>query len=325
MPDDVLATIRYTGTINPTEGETDAANRLLYPYLPDEGLIDAVNLAILLKRPLLVTGEPGSGKTCLAPAIAYELRHRYFPKEKQQNYFPYYVKSTSHGLDVCYTYDYVGRLRDSQIASSPHLLTEELKNTRERSANASNYIMLGALGKAMRLNEPSVVLIDEIDKAEADFSNDLLSELDTKSFYIKETGDTETVQPKAMPIVIITSNNERELPDAFLRRCLFYHIEFPDRKNLEQIVKTRFRGDVSNELVSNALTRFMELRDAMLAEKGEQGKKVSTSELIDWFDVLRHFPDDIALQEVNGKMPASLLLKSWPDHQKYIHLLEPRA
>ena len=322
MPE-TLINIRYTGTVNPTEDEIDAAGRPLYPYLPDKDLIEAVNLAILLKRPLLVTGEPGSGKTCLAPAIAYELRRSYFPNKDQANYFPYYVKSTSHGMDVCYTYDYVGRLRDSQIASSPHLSSNDLEEARERSANASNYILLGALGKAMQLNEPSVVLIDEIDKAEANFANDLLSELDTRSFFIKETGKPITVHPGALPIVIITSNNERELPDAFLRRCVFYHIKFPDKERLAQIVKKRFL-DVSNELVDNALTRFLELRESMFADKGEQGKKVSTSELLDWFDVLRRSPNDEALQKVNGRMPASLLLKSWADHLEYMHLLEPK-
>lgn len=295
--------LRYTGTIQPKSKEPNLEGRLLSPYLPDEGLIEAVNLAIYLERPLLLKGEPGSGKTRLAQAVAHELG---LPFEA------WYIKSTSKAKDGLYTYDALGRLRDVQLVASGRLNAQDI----ERIDNPTTYVKLGALGRALQNEQRTLVLIDEIDKADIDFPNDLLLELDERRFIVEETG--QEIKAKFSPIVIITSNDEKELPDAFLRRCLFHYLEFPNDERLLKIIKAHF-PDSSNTLLERAIQRFQELRKEMRLEKGEAGKQVSTSELIDWFRVLSQYPEDEALAKLEGKLPyLGVLLKSWEDHIRYL-------
>lgn len=294
----------YTGKVQPRWGEKDANGELLYPYLPDEELIEAVNLAIYLERPLLLKGEPGCGKTKLARAVAYELG---LPLEA------WYIKSTSLAKDGLYSYDAVTRLRDAQLAAAGKIIKDE---DISRISDAATYVKWGVLGRAFRNNQRTVVLIDEIDKADIDFPNDLLLELDQLKFIVEETD--EEITANAPPIVFITSNDEKDLPDAFLRRCLFHYVEFPTPERLIEIINSHF-PDSYQQLVAKAVIRFLKLRDEMGKDKGEVGKKVSTSELIDWFRVLKRYPEDEVLQKLDGKLPfAGVLLKSWQDHVRYL-------
>ena len=289
----------YTGEVQPKPEEYGKDG--LYPYLPSKELVEAVNLTIFLeKRPLLIKGDPGSGKTRLAQAVAYELG---LPYE------PWYIKSTGRARDGLYTYDAVRRLHDAQLA---HLD----ESRRSRVDDPWNYIHLGPLGRAFQKEQRTVVLIDEIDKADIDFPNDLLLELDEQRFFIEESG--EEIKAHEPPIVFITSNDEKELPDAFLRRCLFIYIEFPLPSQLVAIVNAHSPGS-SPALVEAAVDRFLELRQQMEQEKGQAGKKVSTSELLDWFAVLRRHPEDEVLAELKGQLPfPEVLLKSWEDHLRYL-------
>ncbi|BAZ12916.1 ATPase [Calothrix sp. NIES-4071] len=180
----------------------------------------------------------------------------------------------------------------------------------------ATYVQWGSLGRAFQSSERTVVLIDEIDKADIDFPNDLLLELDEQRFIVDETG--LNVQAKAPPIVFITSNDEKDLPDAFLRRCLFHYVEFPSIPRLVNIVNAMF-PDTPQALTDKAVATFLQLRDQMRKDKGEGGKKVSTSELIDWFRVLRRYPQDEVLAKLDGKLPyAGVLLKNWEDHVRYL-------
>ena len=269
----------------------------LAPYLPSPELVNAVNLAIFLQRPLLLKGEPGCGKTRLAQAVAHELG---LPYEV------WYIKSTTRARDGLYTYDAVGRLHDAQ-------LNRIGKQSLSKVDNLNNYIKKGALGRAFENPHRTVVLIDEIDKADIDFPNDLLRELDEQRFTIEETG--EEIKANYPPIVFVTSNDEKDLPDAFLRRCLFYYIKFPYAQ-LTNIVQAHF-SESDTDLVAAAVKRFIELRRKM--EKGKSGKKVSTSELLDWFAVLRQFPKDEVLKQLEGELPfPEVLLKKWEDHLRYL-------
>ncbi|WP_445631745.1 AAA family ATPase [Nostoc sp. DSM 114167] len=295
--------LEYTGKVQPQLGERGANGQLLYPYLPNPELVEAVNLAIYLERPLLLKGEPGCGKTQLASAVAYELG---------LNLEAWYVKSTSRARDGLYNYDAVGRLRDAQLAASNRLTVEQI----QRIDDPTTYVRWGPLGRSFQQENRTVVLIDEIDKADIDFPNDLLLELDERRFIVEETG--QEIEAKAAPIVLITSNDEKDLPDAFLRRCLFHYVEFPSRERLIQIVNALFPAS-PQALVDKAIVRFLLLREEMRKDKGESGKKVSTSELIDWFRVLRRYPQDEALAQLDGKIPyAGVLLKSWDDHIRYL-------
>ncbi|MGB8699083.1 MAG: MoxR family ATPase [Thermosynechococcaceae cyanobacterium] len=295
--------LAYTGNIQPKLGEKDASGRLLYPYLPNEELIEAVNLTIQLERPLLLKGQPGCGKTRLAYAVAYELG---LPFE------PWYIKSTSRAKDGLYSYDTVGRLRDGQLAASRMIKEEDIP----RISNLATYLEWGAIGRAFRSEKRTVILIDEIDKADIDFPNDLLLELDESRFLVEETG--EIVQAKAKPIVFITSNDEKDLPDAFLRRCLFHYVEFPGNERLVEIIQ-QFFPTTSEDLAQKAVNRFEKLREEMNKDKGNSGKKVSTSELIDWFNILHRHPEDEALKKLEGKLPyPGVLLKSYDDHWRYL-------
>ena len=295
--------LEYKGKAQPKLGERDEkTGQLLYPYLPSEELVEVVNLAIYLERPLLLKGEPGCGKTRLARAVAYELG---LPYEAWN------IKSTSRAKDGLYTYDAVGRLRDAQLAAAGRLSDEKIQEIDE----PYTYVRWGVLGRAFQNEQRTVVLIDEIDKADIDFPNDLLLELDEQRFVVEETG--EEIQAKAAPIVIITSNDEKDLPDAFLRRCLFHYVEFPERDRLIQIIKAFFPTS-PEELVDAIIDRFLKLREEMRKDKGDGGKKVSTSELMDWFRILSHYPQDEVLKKLEQELLyPGVLLKSWDDYRRY--------
>ncbi len=226
-------------------------------YVASKELISAVNVAKALEKPLLIKGEPGTGKTMLAKAIAESLG---------MQLLIWNIKSTTKAQDGLYIYDTIQRLYDSQFGEAG-------------VDDISKYIKLGKLGEAFSSKEQVVLLIDEIDKADLEFPNDLLWELDQMEFYIHET--KQTVTAKKRPVVIITSNAEKELPDAFLRRCVFHYISFPDRELMQQIVMTHFQ-QVEENLLSNAMDVFYEIR-----EMRDVKKKPSTSELIDWIRALQ--------------------------------------
>jgi MoxR-like ATPase len=265
-------------------------------YVATDDLKVAVNAAIALERPLLVKGEPGTGKTVLAVEVA---------KAIGAPLIEWHVKSTTKALQGLYEYDAVSRLRDSQLGD-------------ERVRNIHNYIVKGVLWQAFTAPEPVVLLIDEIDKADIEFPNDLLLELDRMEFFVYETG--ETVKAKRRPVVVITSNNEKELPDAFLRRCFFHYIRFPDAETMTAIVEVHFPG-IKQRLVSEALKLFYEVRDVPGIKK-----KPSTSELLDWLKLL--MVEDIGPELLRERDPKKLipplhgaLLKNEQD----VHLFERLA
>ena len=244
-------------------------------YVATPDLLLAVNAAITLERPLLIKGEPGTGKTLLAEEVARALK---------RPLVQWHVKSTTKAQHGLYEYDAVSRLRDSQLG---------VKGVE----NVANYIKPGVLWGAFTATEPTVVLIDEIDKADIEFPNDLLRELDRMEFFVHETG--ETVKAKNRPLFIITSNNEKDLPDAFLRRCFFHYIKFPDAETMKQIVAVHF-PNLKSDLVSASLQTFFELRDAPALKK-----KPSTSELIDWLRLL--VAEDISPEALRSKDTKSLI------------------
>ena len=225
-------------------------------YVISPELRDSVNVSIALGRPLVVKGEPGTGKTLLAHAIA---------KGLGKKLYIWNIKSTTKAQEGLYVYDTVKRLNDARFGDRD-------------VSDISQYIKLGKLGEAFAAPEQVVLIIDEIDKAELEFPNDLLNELDEMSFYIPETG--ETIKAKHRPIVIITSNSEKELPDPFLRRCIFHYIEFPDQQLMEEIVAVHF-PDIETKLLREALKKFYWIRQFDMLRK-----KPSTSELIDWLQAL---------------------------------------
>ena len=230
-------------------------------YIATDELQMAVNAAVTLERPLLIKGEPGTGKTMLAEEIARSLG---------KELIPWYIKSSTKAQQGLYEYDAVSRLRDSQLGD-------------ERVHDIRNYIARGKLWDAFTADEKVVLLIDEIDKADIEFPNDLLLELDRMEFFVYETG--ENIKAKNRPIVVITSNNEKELPDAFLRRCFFHYIRFPDRETMQEIVQVH-HPDIKKDLVKEAMEIFFDVRKVPGLKK-----KPSTSELIDWLKLL--MADDI--------------------------------
>ena len=264
-------------------------------YVADKDLMIAVNAAIQLERPLLVKGEPGTGKTELARQVAAALG---------LDILEWNVKSTTKAQQGLYEYDAVSRLRDSQLGD-------------ERVNDVKNYIRKGKLWQAFATATKCVLLIDEIDKADIEFPNDLLQELDRMEFHVYETG--ETVSARIRPIVIITSNNEKELPDAFLRRCFFHYIRFPDAETLERIVEVHYPG-IKKTLLRNALTQFYEIRETPGLKK-----KPSTSEALDWIRLL--VAEDVDPADLRGEAKNALpklhgaLLKNEQD----VHLFERLA
>ena len=238
-------------------------------YVATQDLMLAVNAAIQLQRPLLIKGEPGTGKTMLAEEVAAALG---------MPLLQWHIKSTTKAQQGLYEYDAVSRLRDSQLGD-------------ERTRDIRNYIVKGVLWQAFTADQPVVLLIDEIDKADIEFPNDLLRELDRMEFYCYET--REMIRAKHRPLVFITSNNEKELPDAFLRRCFFHYLKFPDADTMRQIVDVHFPG-LKGELLTTALQTFYEVRNLPGLKK-----KPSTSELIDWLKLL--VAEDIPLDALRSQ------------------------
>jgi len=265
-------------------------------YVATDDLKIAVNAAVTLGRPLLIKGEPGTGKTILAEEVAGALGRKLIS---------WHVKSTTKAQQGLYEYDAVSRLRDSQLGDA-------------KVQDIGNYIVKGKLWEAFEADVAPVLLIDEIDKADIEFPNDLLLEIDRMEFYVYET--RQTIKAKHRPIIIITSNNEKELPDAFLRRCFFHYIRFPDRETMEAIVAVHYPG-IKQDLVRDALSVFYEVRDVQGLKK-----KPSTSELLDWLKLL--MAEDIAPEVLRDKDPTKLipplhgaLLKNEQD----VHLFERLA
>jgi len=244
-------------------------------YVATDDLRVAVNAAIVLERPLLVKGEPGTGKTVLAREVATALG---------APLIEWHIKSTTKAQQGLYDYDAVNRLRDSQLGD-------------ERVKDIRNYIRKGKLWEAFESATRPILLIDEIDKADIEFPNDLLQELDRMEFYVYETG--EVVKAKVRPIVMITSNNEKELPDAFLRRCFFHYIRFPDRETMQSIVDVHYPG-LKPRLLSEALNIFFDVRDVPGMKK-----KPSTSELLDWIKLL--LSEDIDAETLRERDPRKLI------------------
>lgn len=264
-------------------------------YIATDDLKIAVNAAVTLERPLLVKGEPGTGKTELARQVASSLGMRMIE---------WNIKSTTRAQQGLYEYDAVSRLRDSQLGD-------------ERVHDVRNYIKKGKLWEAFDADERLVLLIDEIDKADIEFPNDLLQELDKMEFYVYETG--ETIRAKHRPIMIITSNNEKELPDAFLRRCFFHYIRFPDAETMKQIVEVHHPG-IKQALLTTALTQFYEIR-----ETAGLKKKPSTSEVLDWLKLLLAedlTPEDLAR---NGADALPRLHGALLKNEQDVHLFERLA
>lgn len=262
-------------------------------YITTDDLQQAVDAALTLERPLLVKGEPGTGKTELAIDIARKLNAKLHT---------WHVKSTTRAQQGLYEYDAVSRLRDSQLGD-------------ERVKNISNYILRGVLWDAFTSEERSIVLIDEIDKADIEFPNDLLQELDKMSFEVYET--REVIKAKIRPLVIITSNNEKELPDAFLRRCFFHYINFPDRETMQRIVESHF-PDIKKDLLSAAMEVFFDLREVPGLKK-----KPSTSELLDWLKLL--IADDLPAEALGAEDVRTVLPKmhgALLKNEQDIHLFE---
>jgi len=296
------------------KGQETPAIETLDPYIPDSSLKEAIELMQILERPLLLRGEPGCGKTRVAQAYAYE-RYKDEPLGYRSFYYEWHVKSSSRAQDGLFHFDHIARLRN---ANRPGSNTAETETPEE----LVRYRELGPLGKAFlasRPGKPAILLIDEIDKADIDFPNDLLLELDEMRFVIRDT--KEEIVPLVRPLIFITSNQERELPQAFLRRCLFHYIKFPDKTRLEEIMLANFPmfslSKKGPEFLSNAIRRFDELRTE-LQNNPTVNKNVSTSELKDWIRILSTYfakdPADPKLDMTGTKLPFhSALLKTETD------------
>jgi MoxR-like ATPase len=262
-------------------------------YIATDDLSMAVNAAVTLQRPILIKGEPGTGKTQLAIEIANSL---------SKPLYEWHIKSTTKAQQGLYEYDAVARLRDSQLGE-------------DKVHDISNYIMPGKIWEAFDSEEQPVLLIDEIDKADIEFPNDLLQELDRMEFYVYET--KQLVSARTRPIIVITSNNEKELPDAFLRRCFFHYIKFPDQDTMAKIVDVHFPG-LKKDLLTEALNAFYKVRDVRGLKK-----KPSTSELLDWIKLL--LAEDIPLQALrseNARSAIPPLYGALLKNEQDVHLFE---
>ncbi|TGL57476.1 MoxR family ATPase [Leptospira ognonensis] len=259
-------------------------------YILSDELREAVHVAEITMRPLLLKGEPGTGKTLLANYVA---------EARKLPLFRWHVKSTSLAKEGLYFYDAVARLNDSRFPEEEAML---------RVRDVKNYIRLGALGEAFADPKKSVVLIDEIDKADIEFPNDLLLELDKMEFFIPET--KEMITAKERPLIIITSNNEKELPDAFLRRCIFHYIEFPKREAMKEIILAHYPR-INTELMEKALAMFYTIRKIESLRK-----KPSTSELLDWIQVLLHTGETLSSDQIPF---AGTLFKSEEDYRVHLN------
>lgn len=284
----------------------------LAAYFPGDDLKEAVELARLLQRPLLLRGEPGCGKTRLAEAIAFEL----YGADYKKHYFPWYIKSTTKARDGLYIFDHLQRLRDV--------------NAKAESVDLKDYRKFGPLGEAFSNStpaKPAIVLIDEIDKADLDFPNDLLLELDERRFFILET--EEEISTAYPPIIIITSNDEKELPGAFLRRCVFHYIEFPDDQRLIDIVKARLAFELKAELPQEALKKLIARFQGIHKEMGQSPNAdlpPSTSALLDWTTAIAHYVEQGKLSftkegdlktEKDEPPYLGLLFKSFDDYRSF--------
>ena len=265
-------------------------------YVATDDLRMAVNAAVTLQRPLLIKGEPGTGKTMLAEQVAQAMGMKLIQ---------WHIKSTTKAQQGLYEYDAVSRLRDSQLGN-------------DKVEDVGNYIKKGKMWEAFAADEQVVLLIDEVDKADIEFPNDLLVELDKMEFFVYETG--ETIKAKHRPIIIITSNNEKELPDAFLRRCFFHYISFPDRSTMPKIVDVHYPG-IKGKMVQQAMDIFFDVR----AIPGMR-KKPSTSELIDWLKLLLSddLPDEI-LKNHDASKAIPPLYGALIKNEQDVHLLERLA
>jgi len=310
-------TLRYTGK------EIYSKN----PYIPEEGLVEAVNLAIYLDRPLLLQGEPGCGKTLLAKAIALEFSHHY---QVEWPFYNWVIKSSSRAKDGLYSYDSVKRFQDAQLLGllgsdrlKDYLDSSEANDLIQRLKNPSSYIKYGSLGQSFFEEKyPAVVLIDEIDKADLDFPNDLLEELEDKQFSIPEI--STVVKAQQSPLIIITSNRERTLPEAFLRRCIYYYIDFPNKERLTEIVtahvKVYFPKLTAEDLMINAINKFLEVREKLLIKTNS--KPPSTSELLDWLKILLQKPDwQVTLTQLDELVTkhSGILLKNKEDLDFFLY------
>jgi MoxR-like ATPase len=326
----------------PIGGFSDSIGRKYFPYFPGDDLKEAVNLAIDLNRPLLLEGEPGCGKTRLAGAIAYEFMQKSLAGKKDEtgklikwSYHIWNVKSVGRARDGLYNFDAVGRLRDAQLVGMntgelESLLQDKKKpggefdRVKARLRDIKEYRKFGPLGAVLSqsVSDRSVLLIDEIDKADSDFPNDLLLELDQLRFEISETEEQyplEGCEPK--PIIIITSNQERPLPEAFLRRCLYFFVEFPDAEALRKVILGRFGKAYDNrlEFIERVIVHFLAVREVLSQEPG--AKLPGTSEILDFLKALEHHnPEEsiAALENLANRSPLlGIVLKTQQDQERY--------